>query len=237
MTDPSLLAYIAAVQRLLPGIAMVLVLAATGCSEPQVSLDAGTREYVASDYPEVLKRWTRTGSLVAIAQLDDLLTVSATYESWDFRWAYVVRYAQDYRLTVEQRRKLLDATLAETRGEHSFYVALYGSNRRWTDLTRPNSSWIVRLIDDQGNETAPSSIEAIAKPGALERTYFPYTTPWRQAFRIRFPRATDGRTSVAERARWFGLRFAGAEGNQELRWEVERDGTGERAAESGRPPG
>ena len=127
-----------------------------------------------------------------------------------------------YRLTVDQRRKLLQATLDDTNEAHQFYVALYGSNRRWTDLTKPNSSWIVRLIDDQGNETAPSKIEYIQKPGALERTYFPYTTPWRQAFRIRFPRDTEGRASIAPGAKWFGLRFAGAEGNQELRWDIER---------------
>ncbi len=53
---------------------------------------------------------------------------------------------------------------------------------RWGDLTQPpNSAWIVRLIDDVGDETAPADIEHIAKPGALERTYFPYTTVWRQA--------------------------------------------------------
>lgn len=193
---------------------------AIGCGEQQVSLTTGPREYVASDYNDVLKRWTRTGSLVTVAQLDDLLTVTSTYESWDFRWAYVVRYAQDYRLTVDQRRRLLQSTLDDTREAHQFYVALYGSNRRWTDLTRPNSSWIVRLIDDQGNETAPLKIDPIAKPGALERTYFPYTTPWRQAFRVRFPRTAEGKPTISESAKWFGLRFAGAEGNQELRWEV-----------------
>ncbi len=206
------------------GIALLGAFASTltGCSENRISLATGPREYVANDYPDVLKRWTRTGSLVNLARLDDLLTVTSTYESWDFRWAYVVRYAQDYRLTVDQRRKLLQATLDETRGEHQFYVALYGTQRRWTDLSRPTSSWIVRLIDELGNETAPSRIEAIVKPGALERTYFPYTSPWRQAFRVHFPRSTDGKPSVAETAKWFGLRFAGAEGNQELHWDVER---------------
>ncbi|MBK6693798.1 MAG: hypothetical protein IPG50_16570 [Myxococcales bacterium] len=201
---------------------VVLVAASTlACGDPHVSLATGPREYVAGDYSDVLQRWTRTSNLVSLSRFDDLLTVTSTYESWDFRWAYVIRYANDYRLTVDQRRKLLQATLDETREAHQFYVALYGSNRRWTDLTKPNSSWIVRLIDDQGNETAPAKIDAIAKPGALERTYFPYTTPWRQAFRVRFPAQTDGRPSISMTAKWFGLRFAGAEGNEELRWEVE----------------
>jgi hypothetical protein len=94
----------------------------------------------------------------------------------------------------------------------------------------------VRLIDDQGNETAPSEIEPIPKPGALERQYFPYTTGFRNVFRISFPRSTpDGRTTISGNARWFGLRFAGAEGNQELRWEVDPDGTGAAVAKAAAP--
>ncbi len=216
-----LLRFLPPMRRLLALLSLV-ALGAAGCAEPRVSLAIGPREYTAQDYPAVLKRWTRSAQLIALAELDDLLTVDATYESWDFRWAYVVRYAQDYRLTVEQRRVLLEKTLAETKESHRFYVALYGAaNRRATDLSKPNSAWIVRLIDDQGNETAPASIEAITKPGPLERTYFPYSTPFRQIFRITFPRTTDGgKPTIAENARWLGLRFAGAEGNEELRWEI-----------------
>lgn len=205
-----------------------------GCREPRVSLSQGAREYTASDYPRVLKTWTRTESLLSLSALDDLLTATATFESWDFRWAYVVRYAEDYRLTVDQRKILLDKTLEETRDGHNFYVALYGTKIRWSDLTRPNSAWIVRMIDDQGNETAPSSISYIPKPGALEKTYYPYSSVWRLAFRIKFPNFTaDGRPTIARNAKWFGLRFAGAEGNEELRWVLEDDTA--RAAAFGDP--
>ncbi len=208
-------------RRLLAGL--LLASAAAACSEPRVSLRTGPREFVASQYSQVLARWTRSKSLLTFAELDDLLTVTATYESWEFRWAYVVRYAQDFRLTVEQRRVLLEKTLAQTQERHNFYVALYGGNRRWTDLSRPNSAWIVRLIDSDGNETAPTTIEIIPKPGAIERTYFPYTSVWRQAFRLQFPKtASDGRPTIAPDASWIGLRFAGAEGNEELHWDIDR---------------
>ena len=194
-----------------------------GCAAPRVSLVDGPREYVPFDYEQVLKRWTRTDSLVALAELDDLITVTSTFESWDFRWAYVVRYAEDYRLTVDQRRSLLETTLAETKDRHQFYVALYGPNRRWNDLSKKTSAWVVRLIDDRGDETAPDEIVSITRPGALERTYFPYTTPWRQAFRIRFPtRLADGHTTIAPDARWFGIRFAGPQGHQDLVWDLDR---------------
>lgn len=207
---------------------VAIALGALGCRTQKVSLAKGPREYTDSDYPQVLERWTRTENLIAVSELDNLLTVTATYESWDFRWAYVVKYANDYRLTVEQRRQLLEKTLAETQDSHRFYVALYGTRVRWADLTRPSSAWIVRLIDEEGNETAPTSIELVSRPGPLEIRYFPYTTVWRHVFRIKFPTTTaDGRSTVSSSAKWFGLRFAGAEGNEELRWEI-GEGEGER---------
>src|ERR1700679_2489504 len=110
---------------LIPLSLALVALAAGGCAVERVSLSGGPREYVASDYPEILKRWTRDESLIHVSELDNLLTVTATFETWDFRWAYVVRYAQDYRLTVEQRRALLEQTLKESNESHQFYVALY----------------------------------------------------------------------------------------------------------------
>ncbi|HVW28825.1 MAG TPA: hypothetical protein VHC69_25845 [Polyangiaceae bacterium] len=194
----------------------------SACGAPAVSLAEGPREYVATDYERVLDRWTRTEQLFVPTELDDLLTVTSTYESWDFRWAYVVRYAEDYRLTIDQRKALFERSLSETEKYHSFYVALYAERHQWSDLTAENAAWIIRLIDDRGNETAPSEIEPIRKPGAIERTYFPYTTPWRRAYRVRFPVArADGRHTIAPEAQWFGLRFAGAQGNEQLVWTID----------------
>ncbi len=201
--------------------ALLLPLAMFSCSEARVSLSGGAREYVPSDYNTVLNRWTRTEQLITLSELDDMLTATATFESWDFRWAYVVRYSSDYRLTIEQRRELLQRTLADTQVKYEFYVALYGTKFKWDDLTRPTSAWIVRLIDEKGNETAPAKLELV-KPGPIEYRYFPYTSVHRHCFRIDFPRVSaNGRPTIADDAAWFGLRFAGAQGNEELRWEVE----------------
>jgi hypothetical protein len=191
------------------------------CAPKVVDVTEGAREYVASDYDTVLRQWTRSAELTNVIQMDNVLNVTATYESWDFRWAYVVRYAEDYRLTVEQRHDILERSLAETRENHLFYTALYAEKYKWNDLTAPQPAWIVRLIDDEGAETAPIKIEPIKRPGAIELTYFPYTTPWRSAFRISFPKVrADGRPTISPQARWFGLRFAGAQGNEELVWEL-----------------
>ena len=206
---------------------MVAALAMGGCATQTVNVAEGPREYVATDYDAVLGRWTRTERLFALSELETYLTATATFESWDFRWAYVVRYVQDYRLTIDQRKKLLEKALDETRAKHQFFVALYGGERKYNDLTKPDSAWIVRLIDDTGNETAPQEIVSIRKPNALERSYFPYNTTFRQAFRIRFPRvASDGKPTISPQAKWFGLRFAGAQGNSELVWQLDETKAG-----------
>lgn len=216
------------------GYAVVLLgLSGAACATPKVKLDEGPREYVATDYDTVLKSWTRDKQFTNVNVMDNVLSVTATYESWDFRWAYVVRYAEDYRLTVDQRHALLERSLAEVHDGHQFYVSLYTQRYKWNDLTAKDPAWIVRLIDDEGTETAPSEIQSIRKPGAIELTYFPYTSPWRSSFRVSFPRVrADGRPTIASAARWFGLRFAGAQGYEELIWEVD-DGTN--AAVASRP--
>lgn len=201
----------------------VILTALTGCAAQPVTLKEGPREYVATDYETVLNNWTRTERLFSLSDLDTFLTATATFESWDFRWAYTIRYVQDYRLTIEQRKKLLEKALDETRVRHQFFVAITGGERRYNDLTKADSAWIVRLIDDTGNETAPQEIVALRRPNAIERHYFPYNTVFRQAFRIRFPREVDGRPTISPKAKWFGLRFAGAQGNCELTWVLKDD--------------
>ncbi|MSP24409.1 MAG: hypothetical protein EXR75_04450 [Myxococcales bacterium] len=200
------------------GAALVAALAG-GCAAPTVSLARGPREYVATDYAAVLDRWTRDESLFLFDELTRALTVTATFESWDFRWAYVIRYAQDYRLTIPQREELLKGELAETRDTHELFVALYGGRHKENDLTRADSPWIVRLIDSTGSEIAPAQIEAVKQTRVLERRYYPYNSVWRSGFRLRFPtRTPDGRPTISEHADWFGLRFAGAWGNTDLVW-------------------
>lgn len=183
-----------------------------------VSLREGPREYVGADYDSILKRWTRAERLYSFQGVDDVLSVNVTFEAWDFRWAYVIRYAEDYRLTIEQRRDLLVNALNDSRKYHQFYVALYGARFRESDLTAEKPAWVVRLADDKGHVTAPEQILPIKKPGVLERTYFPYTSPFRQVFRIRFPASSGGAPTIGADAGIAALRFSGPLGNLELDW-------------------
>ena len=198
--------------------------ATTSCASPQVRLNEGPRAYVPSDYDEVLDTWTRSKELILLGKLENVLTATATFQSWDFRWAYAVRYADDYRLTIKQRSTMLAGNLEETRRRHSFYVAMYATRWKWSDLKIQGAAWTVRLVDDRGNETAPERIEPVKRPGAVDITYFPYTTPWRRVYRVSFPASKeDGTATISEEAKWFGLRFAGAQGHDTLTWTLSKN--------------
>ncbi len=206
----------------------VLSVVALGCGAAPVSLSRTPRAYTAEAYPETLNRWTRTGQAFTLRGFfDDQLAVTATYESWDFRWAYVARYAADFHLTSEERTRLLRASLDAADREHEFYVALSVPTRRWGDLASPTAAWRVMLVNDRQQEALPLAIEPVRQPGALERTYFPYTTVWRQVYRIRFPtrvgahNGADPEPIINSRSRSFTLRFAGPIGQVDLTWNVE----------------
>jgi hypothetical protein len=201
------------------GLAFGVLASMTACKpSARVPFHEGPRQFIAEDYDSILNRWTRADRLYSFQGIDDVLTVTSTFESWDFRWAYVIRYADDFKLTIDERKQLLAETLEQAHNHHQFYVTLYGSRYPEGELLAKDPAWIVRLVDDKGHVTQPEEVIKIRKPGALERTYFPYTSAFRQCYRVRFPARTADGPSIADDATLVALRFSGPLGNLELTW-------------------
>lgn len=201
----------------------VVVAFASACtSSAHVTMHTGTREFTASDYEDVYEAWTRDADGFDFGAFQDVLNVTATFESWEFRWAYVTRYASDYSLPVEARTDMLRSSLADAETHHRFFVTLSGRNFRESDLTHERSAWRVVLLDEHGAQSVPVELERIPRPGARERAYFPTISPFRQTFRITFPAVhEDGTPVVAPDAHYMVLRFTGPEGTVDLRWDFD----------------
>ena len=205
---------------------MLVALVLGGCATPTVTLTEGPREYVATDYDNVLGRWTRTERLFALSELENYLTATATFESWDFPcWA--IRRPLRAGLPAHHR-SAEEAPGEGPRRDAPQAPVLRRALRGGAQVQRPDQAR--QRLDRPAHrrhpatETAPQEIVAIKKPNALERSYFPYNTTYRQAFRIRFPRvASDGKPTISPQAKWFGLRFAGAQGNSELVWQLDEN--------------
>lgn len=205
-------------------IALLVVAALTslGCKQHQISMQPGARTFTPDSYISVWEAWTRDKESFAWKQLAHEIFVSATFESWEFRWAYVVRYAYDYSLEPAARDEMLQASLASSRQEHRFFVTLSGMDFKESNLAGKTSAWRVLLIDPEGNQTVPALMERVRRPTAVDRVYFPQVNPYRQTFRLTFPAVdAQGRKSIPDGAEFVVLRFTGARGRADLRWQLQ----------------
>lgn len=204
------------------GAAMAFALLLAGCGAESVSLAGGPRPYTESDYEEIYDRWTRAEDRFSWADMADVLRVTATFESWDFRWAYVVRYCHDHSMDVTERDAMLRATLADSEQHHRFFVTLQGERFREADLTGRLAAWRVLLVDQDGRQVEADEVLRIDRPSAAQLVYFPHVTPHRKAFRIAFPVARDdGTPTIPPGSTSVRLRFAGARGIVDLVWNLE----------------
>jgi hypothetical protein len=201
---------------------IVTALASSGCKQHQISMQPGARTFTPDSYVSVWEAWTRDKESFAWKELAHEIFVSATFESWEFRWAYVIRYAYDYSLEPEARDEMLQASLASSRQEHRFFVTLSGMDFKESNLAGKTSAWRVLLIDPEGNQTVPVLMERVRRPTAVDRVYFPQVNPYRQTFRLTFPAVdADGRNSIPDGAEFVVLRFTGARGRADLRWQLQ----------------
>ena len=167
-----------------PIAALLAALTLAACGTTAVSIRPAARSFTPDDYDDIYGRWTRAEDEFAFGRLEDILHVTATFESWEFRWAYVIRYAADYALQTE--------------------------------------AWRVLLVDASGRQVRPIEVTHLRRPGAAERVYFPSISVHRQTFRIAFPtQHPDGTPVISPDDSHVVLRFTGAEGRVDLRWDID----------------
>lgn len=190
------------------------------CGAPLLTLEPGARAFTPEDYEDVYSRWTRAARPYDFGRLSTILNVTATFESREFRWAYVVRYGFDFGLSTEARNVLLAESLQDAGQHHRFFVTLGGGQPRELDLTDDLGAWRVLLLDDRGRQTRPIEIQHVRRPTPAERRYFSSVSSQRQAFRLVFPILhEDGYPTLPREATFAVLRFTGAQGQVDLKWE------------------
>lgn len=196
--------------------------ALSACAAPRVSLRPSAHTFTADDYRDVLQRWTRSADDFDFLALGEILHVTATFESHEMRWAYVVRYAEDHSMTTEERSHLLERSLRDVESRHRFLVTLGTPIFREGDLTSEQSDWRVLLVDASGRQTEPVELLRVRRPSHDLRVYFPAIHRQRHVFRVAFPVATeDGAPTIDPSSDHVILRFASASGTVNLRWDLE----------------
>lgn len=181
----------------------------------RVDFSETPRAYVAKDYGEIYERWTRYD--FALKDVEKALEVWATFKSWDFREAFVERYAAGYSLSDADRATLRNAQRDAFRRAYEFHVTAQSANYKWNDLEKASSPWRVTLLDALGHELQPEAIRVEKLPDAYEREFFPAKTPFSKTYSIRFVPPAAGDFSGL-RSGAIVLRIASPSGRVELAW-------------------
>ena len=120
------------------------------------------------------------------------------------------------------RDEMLRATLDDAGTHHRFFVTLAGDQFRESNLAGRGSAWRVLLIAPDGSQSEPIDLERVRRPTAAQQVYFPSVTTYREVFRLAFPATReDGTAAIPEGADHIILRFTGARGRVDLRWDLE----------------
>jgi hypothetical protein len=197
-------------------LAFVLASACSGQKQVSVDFSETPRDYVSKDYERVYKRWTRHQQV--LKDEDVALEVWATFKSWDFREAYIERYAEIYALSDADEKTLRTAQQGLLHAAYEFHVTAQATNYKWNDLEKANSAWRATLIDALGHELTPEYVKVVKLPDAYEQSFFPAKTPFTKTYAIRFAIPSDGNAFAGTKSGAITLRLASPIGRVELEW-------------------
>jgi hypothetical protein len=198
--------------------AFVLLAALVACQSDKaarVDFSETPREYFAKDYSEVYERWTRHDFVSHDAE--KAIEMWVTFKSWDFREAYIERYAATYSISDADRVALRQQQKNALHEAYEFHVTAQSANYKWNDLEKKSSPWRFVLLDALGHELQPESIRVEKLPEVVEKDFFPAKTPFTKAYSVRFVAPPNGEfAGVGSGA--IVLRLSSPAGRVELSW-------------------
>jgi hypothetical protein len=202
------------------GWTCALALAACAAPGPRdVDFSETTRGIDPNSYDQIRAAWTRHAKVVE--DVGTVIEVWGIYKGWEFREAYVARYAKAYSLPEPERKALYDSQMEAAKRTYEFHVAAQTTNFTWNDLERPTTAWRVSLLDGAGGEIAPVKIEVPKLPELYESQFFPNRTEFSRTYLIRFDRVEAEAAGFAgPRSGRLTLRVVSPMARAELAWKA-----------------
>lgn len=164
-------------------IMLLVLVMGTGCSSFRtVSRDPGDSSQVL--YEEALRNWTVHTEIYK--GFDPILLTSGTFRSSAFRRAYVNKFAWDYHLDSQIKKKMLADEQAMSENNLEFILAVYSPNPEQPRLDSRDSIWRIYIEKEGLGRFPPSEIQNLRKQRTQLEQLYPYITPWNQIYRIQF---------------------------------------------------
>lgn len=197
----------------------ILLLFVPNCSMVQKFADS-SRPYHTRDYKANLDEWTREARIHRGLEVE--LILSATFKSKSFRRAYAHEYAAAYKLNAEETRDFIEDHVAAADMGHEFLLAAFVPQEDWDDFDDSDSMWRLRMVTDGEERIRPTEIRRIKEKDALLFHFFPYITPWKSVYIVRFPPdALANQKRPSQRPERVMLEIASVPGSTRMEWQLE----------------
>lgn len=202
-------------------LAIIVITLCLGCRvfEPVERLKESYDPYYGGQYKEALMDWSREARIYRGLGVE--LIANATFKSSKFRDAYSNEYARAYKLTGSEKTKLLEDQKNAALAYNDFLLATYVPDKKLDDFHKKDSIWKIYLTVGKGGLLKPLEIRKIKKVDAVTTHFFPYITPWKSVYLVRFPATSQaaGKAVVDSGAENIKLIITSVLGSAEMVWE------------------
>jgi hypothetical protein len=176
--------------------------------------------YNGSEFPAASERWSREARIYT--GFDVELIATATFKSASFRLAYSDEYERVFLLTQPEKDKLVQDQQAASEMYHDFLLAAFVPNKKWNDFDKKDSVWKVYLTADDQRYLEALEIRRVKRVNAEIIHFYPFITPWKQVYRLRFPQSypETGEPIINADTTNVSLVITGVQGKTAMQWEL-----------------
>ncbi len=202
----------------LAGACAAALLALAGCSSgPPIIGDPApvlADHQAEQAYQALLARFT--GRAEIYRGFDTQLFAGATYQSWAFREARVMRQAAFRSMTADEIAALLVKEREDHQKHHEFILGTWVVEPRFDDFDQKNSVWRTALVVD-GGEVLPVDVKRISRVTHDVRAIYPYMGMFWVHYRVKFPTTrADGSPVIPPGTKTVKLTLASPLGKAEM---------------------
>ena len=201
-------------------LAIIIITLCQGCRafEPIERLKESYDPYHGGQYKAALTDWSREARIYRGLGVE--LIATATFKSSKFRDAYSNEYARAYKLTGSEKTKLIKDQKKAALAYNDFLLAAYVPDKKLNDFNKKDSVWKIYLTIGKGGLITPLEIRKIKKVDAVTTHFFPYITPWKSVYLVRFPATSPaaGKAVIDRDAKYIKLIITSVLGSAEMVW-------------------
>ena len=210
--------------RAWPALFLLTLLATAGCASPHLATTSAYADQKGESYQAALEKATREAKVYS--GLSTAIISRATLFTPAYLEAQGNELARRLSVPPGEREAKVRESLAPLADKVQIFLAI--SSPAWGSLRldRPsNTTWSLRLVDDEGRSLAPGHIVRHMKQDGVERALFPYATTWDEWYTIDFPTraAADGPWLFDNSNSLLELQISGMPGSARPTWNLDSD--------------